>query len=310
MLFHLFFALRDVFPAFRVFRYITFRTFSATLTALLISLTLGPWLIQRLRQYKVGQNIREEGPKTHFQKAGTPTMGGLLILIAIFVSTLLWADFSNEHIWIVMLSTAGFGIIGFIDDYLKLVKKRSMGLRGKYKLTGQILISFLIGLYIYLNDDTAFMTILSIPFFKELYPNLQIFYIPFVIFVITATSNAVNLTDGLDGLAISPSIVAAFSFAGLAYVSGNVVMANYLNIAYVRGGGGLTIFCGSILGAGLGFLWFNTFPAQVFMGYRLSLARRSLRDYRHPDQTRNFVRCDLRPVCDRSLIRDYSGRLF
>lgn len=272
MLFHLFFSLRDVFPAFRVFRYITFRTFSATLTAVIISLALGPWLIQRLRQYKVGQNIREEGPKTHFQKAGTPTMGGLLILIAVFISTLLWADFTNEHIWIVLLSTAGFGIIGFIDDYLKLVKKRSMGLRGKYKLTGQILISFVIGLYIYLNDDAAFMTVLSIPFFKELYPNLQIFYIPFVIFVITATSNAVNLTDGLDGLAIGPTIVAAFAYAGLAYVSGNVVLAEYLNIAYIRGAGELTIFCGTILGAGLGFLWFNTFPAQVFMGDIGSLA--------------------------------------
>lgn len=272
MLFHLLFALRDIFPAFRVFRYITFRTFSATLTALIISFALGPWLIDRLRQYKVGQNIREEGPKTHFQKAGTPTMGGLLILIAVFVSTVLWADFRNEHIWIVTLSTAGFGIIGFIDDYLKLVKKRSLGLRGKYKLTGQILISFLIGLYIYLHDDAAFMTILSIPFFKGVYPNLHIFYIPFVIFVITATSNAVNLTDGLDGLAIGPSIVAAFSFAGLAYVSGNVVLADYLNIAYVRGAGELTIFCGSILGAGLGFLWFNTFPAQVFMGDIGSLA--------------------------------------
>jgi phospho-N-acetylmuramoyl-pentapeptide-transferase len=266
MLFHLFSELRDLVPALRIFRYITFRTFSATLTAVVISLLLGPWLIERLRQYKISQNIRQEGPQNHFQKAGTPTMGGMLILIAVFVATLLWADFTNEHIWIVLLSTAGFGIIGFIDDYLKLVKKRSMGLPGKYKLTGQIVISLGIALYIYFNVDGAFMTTLSVPFFKEFYPNLAIFYIPFVVFVITGTSNAVNLTDGLDGLAIGPTIVAAFSFAGLAYVTGNSVLAKYLNITYVRGAGELTIFCGAILGAGLGFLWFNTFPAQVFMG--------------------------------------------
>lgn len=266
MLFHLLDYLRDIIPAFRVFRYITFRTFSATLTALLISLALGPWLIRRLRQYNIGQHIREEGPESHLEKAGTPTMGGLLILIAMFVSTLLWADLTNEHIWIVLLSTAGLGIIGFIDDYLKLVKKHSEGLKAKYKFTGQLVISLIIAIFIYINVDGAFMTTLSIPFFKELYPNLGLFYIPFVVFVITATSNAVNITDGLDGLAIGPTIVAAFSFAGLAYVTGNTLLAEYLNIAYVRGVGELTIFCGAILGAGLGFLWFNTFPAQVFMG--------------------------------------------
>lgn len=272
MLFHLFSLLRDVFPAFRIFRYITFRTFSATLTAVAISLALGPWLIERLKQYKIGQNIREEGPNTHFQKAGTPTMGGMLILIAVFVSTLLWSDFTNRHIWIVLLSTAGFGIIGFIDDYLKLVKKHSMGLRAKHKLTGQLFISLVIALYIYFNVDGSFMTTVSIPFFKELYPNLHLFYIPFVMLVITCTSNAVNLTDGLDGLAIGPTIIASFSYAGLAYVTGNINLAEYLNITYVRGAGELTIFCGAILGAGLGFLWFNTFPAQVFMGDIGSLA--------------------------------------
>lgn len=272
MLFHLFSLLRDIFPAFRIFRYITFRTFSATLTAVAISLALGPWLIERLKQYKIGQNIREEGPNTHFQKAGTPTMGGMLILIAVFVSTLLWSDFTNRHIWIVLLSTAGFGIIGFIDDYLKLVKKHSMGLRAKHKLTGQLFISLVIALYIYFNVDGSFMTTVSIPFFKELYPNLHLFYIPFVVLVITCTSNAVNLTDGLDGLAIGPTIIASFSYAGLAYVTGNINLAEYLNITYVRGAGELTIFCGAILGAGLGFLWFNTFPAQVFMGDIGSLA--------------------------------------
>ena len=272
MLFHLLFALRDTVPAFRIFGYITFRTFVATLTAVVLSLALGPWLITRLRRYKIGQNIRESGPQSHFQKAGTPTMGGMLILIAVFVSTLLWADFTNEHIWIVLVSTAGFGAIGFLDDYLKLVKKQSLGLRGKYKLTGQLLIAIGIGLYIYFNVDGSFMTTVSIPFFKALYPNLGVWYIPFAVFVIVATSNAVNLTDGLDGLAIGPTIIAAFAYAGLAYVTGNTVLADYLNIAYVRGAGELTMFCGAVLGAGLGFLWFNTFPAQVFMGDTGSLA--------------------------------------
>lgn len=272
MLFHLLSLLRDVIPAFRIFNYITFRTFSATITALIISLTLGPWLIKRLRQYKIGQQIREDGPKSHFQKAGTPTMGGMLVLIAVFVSTLLWADFTNKHIWIVLVSTAGFGLIGFIDDYLKLIKKHSLGLRAKYKLTGQFLIALGIGIYIAFNVDGAFMTTVSIPFFKNLYPDLGWLYIPFAIFVIVSTSNAVNLTDGLDGLAIGPAIIAAFSYAGIAYVAGNSVLADYLNITYVRGAGELTMFCGAVLGAGLGFLWFNTFPAQVFMGDTGSLA--------------------------------------
>jgi phospho-N-acetylmuramoyl-pentapeptide-transferase len=272
MLFYLLSLFRDSVPALRVFRYITFRTFSATITAVIISLALGPWLIARLRKYKIGQNIRQDGPKSHFQKAGTPTMGGMLILIAAFASTLFWADLRNEHIWVVLVSTAGFGVIGFLDDYLKLIKKQSQGLKGKYKLTGQFIIALGIGLYIYLNVDGEFMTTVSIPFFKNLYPNLQFFYVPFVMLVIVGMSNAVNLTDGLDGLAIVPAIVAAFSYAGLAYVTGNLVLANYLNIAHVRGAGELTIFCGAILGAGLGFLWFNTFPAQVFMGDTGSLA--------------------------------------
>jgi len=272
MLFHFLSLFRDVVPAFRIFNYITFRTFSATITAVVISLALGPWLIKRLKRYKIGQNIREDGPKSHFQKAGTPTMGGMLILIAVFVSTLLWADFTNSHIWIVLVSTAGFGLIGFIDDYLKLIKKQSLGLRAKYKLTGQIFIASGIGLYIYFNVDGTFMTTLSIPFFKDIYPNLEWFYIPFAIFVIVSTSNAVNLTDGLDGLAIGPTIIAAFSYAGLAYVTGHSELAEYLNITYVRGTGELTMFCGAVLGAGLGFLWFNTFPAQVFMGDTGSLA--------------------------------------
>jgi phospho-N-acetylmuramoyl-pentapeptide-transferase len=272
MLFRFLLLFQDTVPALRVFKYITFRTLSATVTALAISLLLGPWLIERLRQYKIGQNIRQDGPKTHFQKAGTPTMGGVLILIAMFVSTLLWADIENEYIWVVMVSTAGLGVIGFLDDYLKLVKKQSMGLRAKYKLLGQLIIATGVALYIYFHIDGAFITTMTIPFFKNLYPNLNIFFIPFAVFIIVAISNAVNLTDGLDGLAIVPSIVAAFSFAGLSYVTGHLALANYLNIAHVPGAGELTIFCGAVLGAGLGFLWFNTFPAQVFMGDTGSLA--------------------------------------
>ena len=268
MLYHLLMlqAFQEEIPALRVFKYITFRTFSATFTALIISFALGPWLIRRLREYKVGQNIRQDGPQTHFQKAGTPTMGGLLILIALFVSTLLWADLTNEHIWLALASTAGFGLIGFCDDYLKLVKKHSKGLAAKYKLTGQLIVSLGVALYIYFNVDGRFMTTLTLPFFKGIHPDLTWFYVPFVVFVITGASNAVNLTDGLDGLAIGPTIVVGFSFAGLSYVTGNALLANYLNITHIPGAGELTIFCGAILGAGLGFLWFNTFPAQVFMG--------------------------------------------
>lgn len=266
MLYHLLFALRDIVPAFRVFGYITFRTFAATLTAVAISLALGPWLIHRLRQFKIGQHIREDGPQSHFQKAGTPTMGGLLILIGMFASMLLWADFTNQHIWIILAATFGFGVIGFCDDYLKLVKKQSMGLRGTYKLTGQIIIALGIGLYIYGNAGDTFTTTVTVPFFKALHPDLGVFYIPFAVFVIVGASNAVNLTDGLDGLAIGPTIVAAFAYAGLSYVAGHAELAEYLNIPYVRGAGELTMFCGAVLGAGLGFLWFNTFPAQVFMG--------------------------------------------
>lgn len=266
MLYHLLQSFQNDIPALRVFKYITFRTFTATFTALLLSMALGPWLIQRLREYKVGQNVRQDGPQTHLKKSGTPTMGGLLILIAVFLSTLLWADLTNEHIWITLLSTAGFGLIGFWDDYLKLIKKRSMGLNATYKMVGQIAVSSGVALYIYFNVDGTFMTTISIPFFKAINPDLGIFYIPFVVLVIVYISNAVNLTDGLDGLAIGPTIVAAFSFAGLSYVTGHVMLANYLNITHVPGTGELTIFCGAMLGAGLGFLWFNTFPAQVFMG--------------------------------------------
>jgi phospho-N-acetylmuramoyl-pentapeptide-transferase len=266
------FHIYEPFSFLRVLKYITLRSFCVTLTALILSLWLGSWVIRKLKEYQIGQYIREEGPATHFKKSGTPTMGGILILISIVIPTLLWADLSNPHIWIVLLSTVGYGIIGFIDDYLKVIKKRSLGLKGRYKLGGQILVALAIGIYLYAMADGFFSTTLSIPFFKTIQPDLGVFYIAFVILVIVATSNAVNLTDGLDGLAIGPIIIAVLTYAALSYVSGNAIIADYLNIWYVRGVGELTVFCGAIFGAGLGFLWFNTYPAQVFMGDVGSLA--------------------------------------
>lgn len=256
----------ESFSFLRVFKYITFRSFCVTLTALVLSLILGPWIIRKLKERQIGQNIREEGPASHFKKSGTPTMGGTLILISIIIPTLLWADLTNPHIWIVLLSTLGYGIIGFIDDYLKLIKRRSLGLKARYKFGAQVLITSLIGTYLYIKADGSFSTTLTIPFFKEIQPDLGILYIAFVILVIVGTSNAVNLTDGLDGLAIGPIIIAVLTYGALSYVSGNAIIADYLNIWYVRGAGELAVFCGAIFGAGLGFLWFNTYPAQVFMG--------------------------------------------
>jgi phospho-N-acetylmuramoyl-pentapeptide-transferase len=268
MLYHLLYPLHVYEPLsfLRVFKYITFRSFCVTLTALIISLALGSWVIQKLREYQIGQYIREEGPTSHYKKAGTPTMGGILILIAVIIPTLLWADLTNPHIWIALISTLSYGIIGFIDDYLKVIKKRSLGLKARYKLGAQVIVALAIGIYLYVMADGFFSTTLSIPFFKELQPDLGIFYIVLVVLVIVGTSNAVNLTDGLDGLAIGPTIIAVLTYAALSYVSGNAIIAEYLNIWHVRGAGELTVFCGAIFGAGLGFLWFNTYPAQIFMG--------------------------------------------
>lgn len=267
MLYHLIFPLHELHSVFNVFRYITFRTAYAIITALIISFFIGPYLIKKLKELQIGQQIRPEGPKNHLAKAGTPTMGGILIIISLCVPTLLWADLTNPFIWLTLLSTLGFGLIGFIDDYIKVIKKRSLGLRARSKIIFQVAIALSIGILLYsFSQRGLFTTKLSIPFFKEITPNLGLIYIALVVFIITGTSNAVNLTDGLDGLAIGPMIIASMAYMIIAYLAGNINFAQYLNIFYVRGAGELAIFGGSLIGASLGFLWFNAYPAQMFMG--------------------------------------------
>lgn len=251
---------------FNVFQYLTLRTILGVLTALGISLFVGPWMIRYLTQYQIGQSVRDDGPETHLIKAGTPTMGGLLILVAIGISTLLWGDLSNKYVWVVLLVTAMFGIIGWVDDYKKIVNRDPKGLIPRYKYLWQSVGGLAVAIYLYLTATTPAETDLLIPFFKHGSITLGVFFIPFVYFVIVGTSNAVNLTDGLDGLAIMPSVLVAAALVIFAYVTGHVKFADYLGIPYVAGVGELCIFCGAIAGAGLGFLWFNTYPAQVFMG--------------------------------------------
>ncbi|MEO6828670.1 MAG: phospho-N-acetylmuramoyl-pentapeptide-transferase [Acidobacteriaceae bacterium] len=276
------------FHAFRIFRYLTFRTAFATLTALLIALLIGPYLIDRLREFQIGQFIREDGPQAHQKKAGTPTMGGLLILVAILVPTLLWSDLSNPFVWLAVLATVGFGGIGFADDYIKIVHKRSLGLTFRAKLGLQIGVGILIAvLLLILHRDHEYSTRLMVPFLKHFRPELAIgallhmphlwmlAFAPFVIFtmlVLVGSSNAVNLTDGLDGLAIGCMIIAAGALTVLTYVSGNVVFADYLGLQRMPLVSELTIFCGSMVGASIGFLWYNAHPAEVFMGDVGSLA--------------------------------------
>lgn len=273
MLYELLYPLRDQFSALNVFRYITFRTTYATITALLLSFLLGPWLIARLRKMRLAQVIRTDGPSTHLDKQGTPAMGGLLILASIIVPTLLWANLRSESVWVMLIVTAGLGLLGFIDDYLRIVKQIRKGLLGRYKLVGQVLIGAGVGLVLVLSNVYGDMTTrTTIPFLKDRFLDLGVLYIPFVILVITATSNAVNLADGLDGLAIGMVIPPAIAFGGLAYVSGNAVFAKYLNIPYLEGCGELTVYAGALFGASLGFLWYNTHPAEVFMGDTGSLA--------------------------------------
>lgn len=264
MLYHLLYPLHTTLSAFNVFRYITFRTIYASLTAFLICFILGPWVIRRLKRLQVGQYIQEDGPEAHKTKAGTPTMGGILILISILSASLLWADLTNGYVWIALLVICGYGLIGFIDDYLMLIKKRNKGLTARAKFSGLALLAAAAGLLLYISPD--FDTRVTIPFFKEVSPDLGWGYILFTVLVIVGSSNAVNLTDGLDGLAIGPVIIAAVTYMIFAYVAGHVKMANYLQINYVAGSGELTVLCGAIAGAGLGFLWFNTYPAQIFMG--------------------------------------------
>ncbi|NOT25380.1 MAG: phospho-N-acetylmuramoyl-pentapeptide-transferase [Acidobacteria bacterium] len=275
MLYHLLPDLAPYFGALNVTRYITFRTAAASLTALTISLLLGPWLIARLRDFQIGQVIRQEGPQSHRAKAGTPTMGGLLILTAAIVPTLLWADLSNPYIWIAVLATCAFGAVGFADDYLKIVRRSHHGLIPRYKMGGQIIVGLAVGLAVLFlaeQNPPLYNTRLIFPFFKNLIPDLGVFYLPFAAFVLVAWSNAVNLTDGLDGLAISTFGVAAAAFTALAYVTGHAILADYLLLVRFPPAGELTIFCGALVGASLGFLWYNSYPAEIFMGDVGSLA--------------------------------------
>jgi len=264
MLYHLLYPLHTTLSALNVFRYITFRTIYASLTAFLVCFLIGPFVIRRLRELQIGQYIQEDGPETHQSKAGTPTMGGILILTAIISSSLLWADLTNGYVWVVLLIICGYGLIGFTDDYLMLIKKRNKGLTARTKFFCQVVLAAVAGGLLYINPD--FDTRVTIPFFKEVSPDLGWGYILFAILVIVGASNAVNLTDGLDGLAIGPTVIAAGTYMVFAYVAGHTKLADYLQINYVAGCGELTIICGAIAGAGLGFLWFNTYPAQIFMG--------------------------------------------
>jgi len=264
-------------PGFNLFIYITFRAALAAATALGLSIVLGPWMIEKLKALKIGQNIRQEHVdelhKIHRVKEGTPTMGGVLILTSVAFATLLWADIQNRLVIIALLGTLWLGAVGFLDDFIKMRKKRSQGLTAKAKFTGQILLGLALGVYLYFNPTNAeFGTKLELLFFKEIFLPLGVFYIPFVMLVIVGTSNAVNLTDGLDGLAIGSVVIAALAYTVMAYLVGRSDFANYLFVIHVPGAGELTIFCSALAGAGLGFLWYNAHPADIFMGDTGALA--------------------------------------
>jgi phospho-N-acetylmuramoyl-pentapeptide-transferase len=258
--------LQEYLRSLAVFQYLTVRAILGVLTALGISLLLGPWFIRRLTELRIGQSVRSDGPQSHLSKSGTPTMGGALILSAIFISTLLWADLSNRYVWVVLIVTAIFGAVGWVDDYRKVAKRDSRGLPARWKYFWQSIAGFGAAVFLYYTAQTPAETQLFIPFFKNVALDLGIFYIVFTYFVIVGTSNAVNLTDGLDGLAIMPSVMVAGALALIAYLTGHSQFSQYLHIAYIPGAGELAVFCCALVGAGLGFLWFNTYPAQVFMG--------------------------------------------
>ncbi len=274
MLFHILFPLAEQFSALNVFRYITFRTGGAMMTALIVSFLFGPVMIEILRARQgQGQPIRDDGPESHLlTKKGTPTMGGVLILLAVCSATLLWADLTNPYIWAVLGVTVGFGIIGFVDDFLKVSKRNTKGLSGKLKLAAQVSISAVATFWILSHLPAGLQTTLAVPFFKDLLLNLSWMFVAFAVLVMVGSSNAVNLTDGLDGLAIVPVMIAAAVFGFIAYLTGNTIFSGYLQIHYVPGAGELAVFCGSLVGGGLGFLWFNAPPAKVFMGDTGSLA--------------------------------------
>jgi phospho-N-acetylmuramoyl-pentapeptide-transferase len=275
-------------PAFRVFGYITTRVALASLTALVLALALGPWMIRKLRAWSFGQHIREEGPQSHQKKAGTPTMGGLLIVTSIVAPTLLWADLHNQYIWIALLGLIGFGAIGFIDDYAKVARKRNLGLTGRQKFWLQVLCAMLIGFFLLLLHSTQrYSTAINVPFFKQFKPDLLVeswtknfwtyplafaFFYLFIVFIMVGSSNAVNLTDGLDGLAIGLMIIASGAMTALTYLTSHATFSSYLDLTHLLNSQELTIFCASMFGASLGFLWYNCHPAQVFMGDVGSLA--------------------------------------
>ncbi len=264
MFYEFLYPLHEYFSVLNIFRYITFRTIYGSLTAFLICLFLGKFVIKRLSEMQIGQIIQTDGPKSHMGKQGTPTMGGILILFSIFLSTILWGNLSNHYVSILLLTLLLFGFIGFIDDYLMQVKKRNMGFTAKGKFAIQVIFGLVIGFLIYKCPD--FSTHLTIPFLKDFSPDLGIYYIPFACLVIVGTSNAVNLTDGLDGLAIGPYIVASVTYMFFAYVAGHTQFADYLHVRHITSAGEITVICGILAGSGLGFLWFNAHPAQVFMG--------------------------------------------
>ncbi len=273
MLYHLLISFYPQISVLNVVRYITFRTAAASITAFVISLVLGPWLIRRLRAFQIGQVIRQEGPQSHRAKAGTPTMGGLLILAAALAPTLLWADLTNVYVWVAVGATASFGVIGLLDDYLKVTRRSSGGLAPRYKFGLQILVALAVGLVVmWLAQINVYNTRLIFPFFKQLIPDLGWFYVPFAVFVLVAWTNAVNLTDGLDGLAISTFAVAAACMTALAYLTGHREFAEYLLLVRFAPAAELTIFGGALVGASLGFLWYNAHPAEIFMGDVGSLA--------------------------------------
>jgi phospho-N-acetylmuramoyl-pentapeptide-transferase len=273
MLYHLLYPFRAQVSVLNVTQYITFRTAAASLSALAISLAFGPWMIRKLHDFQIGQVIRSEGPQTHQKKAGTPTMGGLLILTASLVPTLLWAKLTNPYVWIAVLTTAGFGAIGFLDDYLKIVRRSHHGLLPRYKLGLQALVAAIVGIVLLrLQQEGLYNTRLVFPFFKRLIPDLGWGYLPLTMLILVWESNAVNLTDGLDGLAISVFAIAAAAYTALTYVVGNRVLADYLLLVHFPPVAELTVFCGSLVGASLGFLWYNSYPADIFMGDVGSLA--------------------------------------
>ncbi|PCJ51001.1 MAG: phospho-N-acetylmuramoyl-pentapeptide-transferase [Gammaproteobacteria bacterium] len=257
--------LSEYYSAFNVFNYVTFRAILGALTALLISLLLGPYMIRTLRDKQIGQTVRSNGPETHLVKAGTPTMGGALILMAITISAILWIRIENHYLWILLLTTLGFGLVGWVDDYKKLIHKDPAGLPARWKYFWQSVVGLTAAVILY-NTATEVETILIVPFFKNVAIPMGVFYILFSYLVIVGTSNAVNLTDGLDGLAILPTVLISGALGIFAYLTGHSVFAEYLSIPYIKDAGEIAIFCGAICGAGLGFLWFNTYPAQVFMG--------------------------------------------